>query len=238
MSQSRQSAKKPSSVSSRTTAGRAQQTLIKHSSRPHDYAAVLSDLKQLIAVARRRALATVSRELVGLYWHIGRTIIQRQQQAAWGDAVVDQWSQDLRLALPDFAGLTSGSLWRVRKFYCSYDEIDEWLSGKVPVAALLPGDSPGRKLGTTCPENPSGNRRRPGPSDSAPPDCETPGTVSPQIASPELRHIIVERRVLCDETSARIAKSLGMTASSLQSSFKLSLVRLRRLLLADPRGRT
>ncbi len=129
MSQRRRPAKKRSSVPSRRTPGGARQTVIKHPSLPHDYAAVLSDLKQLIAVARRRALATVNRELVSLYWHMGRTIVQRQQQAAWGDGVVE----------------------------------------KATAAALLPDASPGRKLGTACPEKPSGSRRRPGPSDSAPP---------------------------------------------------------------------
>ena len=189
MSQSRRPAKKPSSISSRTTAGRGRQAVIKHPSLPHDYAAVLSDLKQLIAAARRRALATVNRELVGLYWHIGRTIVQRQQQAAWGDAVVDQLSQDLRLAFPDFAGLTSDNMWRMRKFYCSCEDIDRWLSGKATVATLVAGDSPGRKLGTACPEEPSGNRRRPGPSDSSPPNWEMLDTLSPQIQSAELRQL-------------------------------------------------
>jgi len=41
---------------------------------PSGYAAVLADVKQLIAESRHRALATVNRELVCLYWHIGRDL--------------------------------------------------------------------------------------------------------------------------------------------------------------------
>ena len=43
------------------------------------YTSVLTDLTQLIADSRRRALATVNRELVYLYWQIGRTIVEQQE---------------------------------------------------------------------------------------------------------------------------------------------------------------
>ena len=52
----------------------------------NEYVSVLTDLTQLIRDSRRRALATVNRELVCLYWHIGRTIVEQQETAHWGDA--------------------------------------------------------------------------------------------------------------------------------------------------------
>lgn len=54
------------------------------------YAAVLADVKRLIADSRHRAIATVNRELVYLYWQIGRIIVQQQDTAHWGDAVVER----------------------------------------------------------------------------------------------------------------------------------------------------
>jgi hypothetical protein len=48
---------------------------------PAGYTAVLADVKRLIAESRHRALATVNRELVGLYWRIGRIIVRQQEQA-------------------------------------------------------------------------------------------------------------------------------------------------------------
>jgi len=48
---------------------------------PTGYAAVLADVKQLIADSRHRALATVNRELVYLYWHIGRVLCKTADHA-------------------------------------------------------------------------------------------------------------------------------------------------------------
>lgn len=157
---------------------------------PADYVAVLADMKQLIAAARRHALATVNRELVGLYWQIGRTIVERQQQAEWGDAVVEQLSQDLRLAFPDFAGLTSDNMWRMRKFCISCEDIDRWLNGTATAPARLPDASPAKKLGTVCPEKPSAKQGRQVASAPAPPDWEIWGTLSPQIQNAELPQLV------------------------------------------------
>ena len=94
----------------------------------NEYASVLTNLTQLIRDARRRALATVNRELVCLYWYIGRTIVEQQETAHWGDAVVEQLATDLRAAFPDMKGLSLANIWKMRQFYRSCGEIDVWLS--------------------------------------------------------------------------------------------------------------
>src|SRR6185436_10610296 len=48
---------------------------------PGDYLAVLADLKRRITTAQARAALSVNRELVALYWHVGATIVRRQQTA-------------------------------------------------------------------------------------------------------------------------------------------------------------
>jgi predicted nuclease of restriction endonuclease-like (RecB) superfamily len=103
------------------------------------YASVLTDLTQVIRDSRRRALATVNRELVCLYWYIGRTIVEQQETANWGDAVVEQLAADLRAAFPDMKGLSLANIWKMRQFYRSCREIDHWLD---------PNLSP-QKLGAT-----------------------------------------------------------------------------------------
>jgi hypothetical protein len=50
---------------------------------PSGYGAVLVEVKRMIGDARRRALASVNRELVRLYWEIGRVIVAQQEKAAW-----------------------------------------------------------------------------------------------------------------------------------------------------------
>jgi hypothetical protein len=51
---------------------------------PDVYVAVLADLKRRIAAAQTRATLSVNRELIALYWHVGKTIVQRQARAGWG----------------------------------------------------------------------------------------------------------------------------------------------------------
>lgn len=47
---------------------------------PDDYAALLEQLKQQVRTARLQARRTVNTELLILYWTIGRTILDRQDQ--------------------------------------------------------------------------------------------------------------------------------------------------------------
>jgi predicted nuclease of restriction endonuclease-like (RecB) superfamily len=89
---------------------------------PDDYLAVLGDLKRRIAAAQTRAALAVSRELMALYWHVGRTIVQRQAQAGWGEAVVERLAHDLRRAFPDLEGFSPRNIWRMRAFFLAWSE--------------------------------------------------------------------------------------------------------------------
>ena len=124
-----------------------------------DYTSVLTEMKDRIAAARHRALATVNQELVSLYWDIGRIIIRQQEHAAWGDAVVEQLATDLRAAFPDMKGLTNDNIWRMRQFFVGYRDLDGWLVGEE--ASVAPHDSEAtRKLATLSRE--LGSRKKPG----------------------------------------------------------------------------
>jgi predicted nuclease of restriction endonuclease-like (RecB) superfamily len=109
---------------------------------PRGYKTVVTDITRFIAESRRRALSTVNRELVLLYWHLGAVIVRQQEQARWGDAVVEQLARDLRAAFPDMKGLTRENLFRMRKFVLSSREVDLWLrsdeSGTEHVATASP----------------------------------------------------------------------------------------------------
>jgi hypothetical protein len=98
-----------------------------HWKAPSDYAAVLADVERLITDSRRRALATVNRELVCLYWSIGRAIVRQQETAQWGDAVVERLANDLRLAFPDMKGLSRDNVFRMRQFFLSCRDLNRWL---------------------------------------------------------------------------------------------------------------
>ncbi len=46
---------------------------------PEDYGPLLIEVKERIRIAQYQALRAVNRELIGLYWDIGRMITQRQE---------------------------------------------------------------------------------------------------------------------------------------------------------------
>ena len=52
---------------------------------PQAYVTLVAELKQRIADARLRAALSVNRELMLLYWGIGRDILSRQEGESWGE---------------------------------------------------------------------------------------------------------------------------------------------------------
>jgi predicted nuclease of restriction endonuclease-like (RecB) superfamily len=89
---------------------------------PADYNQLLANVKERIRSAQYAALKVVNTELVGLYWDLGRMIVERQNQAGWGTSVVEQLSQDLRREFPGVAGFSVQNLWYMRQFHMEYRE--------------------------------------------------------------------------------------------------------------------
>lgn len=83
---------------------------------PAGYPKLLESLKARIRQAQVRAALSVNRELVLLYWHIGREILQRQEQEGWGAKVIDRLAQDLRREFPDMKGFSPRNLKYMRAF--------------------------------------------------------------------------------------------------------------------------
>ncbi len=81
-----------------------------------DYLALLRDLKKKIQEAQIRAVTTVNRELVFLYWEIGKNILNRQSKEGWGSKVIDRLSQDLTKSFPTMKGFSPRNLKYMRKF--------------------------------------------------------------------------------------------------------------------------
>ncbi len=85
-----------------------------------DYAAWLGGLKSRIRSARLSAARSVNRELILLYWDIGRGVVEKQEALGWGKAVVETLSRDLKIEFPQMTGFSSDNLWRMRQFYGGY----------------------------------------------------------------------------------------------------------------------
>ena len=83
---------------------------------PDGYATWLGELKRRIHSAQQRAALAVNRELVLLYWQIGRDILQRQAEQGWGAKVIERLAHDLRTAFPGMKGFSRANLMYMRAF--------------------------------------------------------------------------------------------------------------------------
>lgn len=101
--------------------------------RPPGYAEWLAELKSRVQAAQQRAALAVNRELLTLYWQLGRDILERQAQEGWGAGVIDQVSADLRAAFPEVKGFSRSNLKYMRAFAEAWPDL---AIGQPPVGQL------------------------------------------------------------------------------------------------------
>jgi len=98
------------------------------------YAELLEQLKARVRSTQVRAARAANTEVLGLYWSIGRDILDRQDQAGWGTGVVDRLAADLRLEFPDQRGWSRRNLLYMRAFAEAWPDLEEVVPQ--PVAQL------------------------------------------------------------------------------------------------------
>jgi len=89
---------------------------------PRDYTILLKDVKERIRSAQYEALKAVNKELISLYWDIGKMIVERQKGGTWGKSVVEMLAKDLQAEFPGIHGFSARNIWRMRGFYLSYKD--------------------------------------------------------------------------------------------------------------------
>ncbi len=101
---------------------------------PEGYAELLEQLKLRIRSARLQAVLAVNRDLILLYWEIGRSILERQEREGWGAKVIERLAADLRREFPDMRGLSRANLFYMRAFAEVYQDepIVQQLAGQLP----------------------------------------------------------------------------------------------------------
>lgn len=89
---------------------------------PPDYAPLLADIKARVQSARVKAGLAANRELLTLYWDIGRLILGRQQREGWGAKVIDRLALDLQRSFPGQQGFSRANLLFMRAFADAWSE--------------------------------------------------------------------------------------------------------------------
>jgi predicted nuclease of restriction endonuclease-like (RecB) superfamily len=83
---------------------------------PEGYDSFLKNLKERVLAVQLRAALSVNRELILLYWSIGRDILARQKELGWGAKVIDRLAGDLRREFPEVTGFSPRNLKYMRAF--------------------------------------------------------------------------------------------------------------------------
>ncbi len=89
----------------------------------NEYAHLLAEVKERVRAAQYAAFRAVNKELVALYWDIGRMISRRQVTGMHGDAVVEQLASDLRMEFPGVGGFSRRNVFYMREFYIAYRDL-------------------------------------------------------------------------------------------------------------------
>jgi predicted nuclease of restriction endonuclease-like (RecB) superfamily len=85
-----------------------------------EYFDFIGSVKDRIRSAQYEALKAVNKELVALYWDIGRMISEKQKELGWGKSVVENISFDLKSEFPLQRGFSTTNLWLMIQYYNEY----------------------------------------------------------------------------------------------------------------------
>lgn len=88
-----------------------------------NYKTVIKELKSMILASRYKAAALANKELLMLYFSVGKLISDKSRNGEWGTGILSKLSADLQKELPGLRGFGSTNLKRMRIFYEAW-EID------------------------------------------------------------------------------------------------------------------
>jgi len=87
-----------------------------------DYEALLQEIKQRVYKAQYEALKAVNKELIALYWDIGRLIVKKQAEQGWGKSIVENLAKDLQVEFVGMQGFSARNIWYMRNFFMFYSQ--------------------------------------------------------------------------------------------------------------------
>ncbi len=106
---------------------------------PTDYHTFLHSIKTRVQQAQFQAVLTVNKELILLYWYIGKEILIRQEKEGWGANVIGRLSRDLHTAFPQMKGFSLRNLKYMRSLAATYQDesIVQQLVAQLPWVTIL-----------------------------------------------------------------------------------------------------
>ena len=98
-----------------------------------EYQSFRDEITKRIRSAQYEALKAVNKEMIALYWEIGRRITEQQTTLGWGKSVVENLSKDIQREFPGIQGFSARNMWDMARFYSEYqsNEILQPLVGEI-----------------------------------------------------------------------------------------------------------
>ena len=74
----------------------------------------------IIEKARENAFRAVNRELINMYWDIGKYVSHRTSEDGWGKSTVKEFADFIQARYVGIKGFSASNIWRMRQFYETY----------------------------------------------------------------------------------------------------------------------
>lgn len=100
---------------------------------PTGYVQWRKNIEHLIDTAKLKTAISINMGTLSLYWNIGKSILQKQEQEGWGKQVIEQLSNDLKTRYPDDRGYSKRNLGYMKSFASAYPDFPIL---QVPLAKL------------------------------------------------------------------------------------------------------
>ncbi|NIM17193.1 MAG: DUF1016 family protein [Candidatus Aminicenantes bacterium] len=89
-----------------------------------NYGTFFKEVKTRIQMAQVKANFAANREMIILYWNIGRMVCTVQNSVGWGKKIIPRLSQDIKNEIPEIKGFSVTNIKRMTKFYREYTNIN------------------------------------------------------------------------------------------------------------------
>ncbi len=92
------------------------------------------EIVTIIEQARQKAFRAVNRELIEMYWQVGKYVSEKVKSNAWGKSIVQEFANFVQSKYVGIKGFSAQNIWRMKQFYETYAD-NEKLS---PLVRELP----------------------------------------------------------------------------------------------------
>jgi len=90
-----------------------------------EYTETLIEIIKQIRESQTKAILSVNKELLKLYWTIGKIILEKQTTSDWGSNIIETLAKDIQKSFPGMAGFSRSNIFYMRAFYLAYEKVQQ-----------------------------------------------------------------------------------------------------------------